>query len=484
MTLDGGGGGGGTETSTLVDPQPTTPTPSLPPSPTRIANPDPRTAKQRRAGRVQLAAFCGLTFIHGWTDGNLGPLIPNIQRFYALDYTTVSLVFVFQCVGYICGALGNGLMTNRYRFGSVLIAGSIFPLLGNALQAATPVVPFAVFVVGNALSGFGLGILNTQATGYIAVLRFRQKIKMGMFQASYGLGAFVGPLVSTAFAELRHWSFFYLIHVGIALLVCATVCTVFGRRTQEECLARIGQFVLEPGAEEKPLADPAPVPDPVPASAVPVPVPVPVPVVTPGPSLFKAAHAVMRLPAVHLLASFTFICVGIEVMVAGWIVTFLIEVRGGGAASRYAAAGFWGGFMIGRFGMLPVTRWLGERRAMYIYSIISIGLELIIWFIPNLVVSGTAAALIGLFFGPMYPIMINHTARILPPVLLTASIAWLAAVGAAGAAVLPVIAGALAGKVGFKSMQPLTIGILVLLMGMWAIVPTKQVARRKEETQA
>jgi fucose permease len=42
---------------------------------------------------------------------------------------------------------------------------------------------------------------------------------------------------------------------------------------------------------------------------------------------------IMRLRAVHLLAAFIILYVGTEVTIGGWIVTFIIQERGGGPSS-------------------------------------------------------------------------------------------------------------------------------------------------------
>jgi len=52
---------------------------------------------------------------------------------------------------------------------------------------------------------------------------------------------------------------------------------------------------------------------------------------------------VMKTRAVHLLAFFVLIYVGVEVTIGGWIVTFIIKVRGGGPSAGYISSGFFGG---------------------------------------------------------------------------------------------------------------------------------------------
>jgi len=52
---------------------------------------------------------------------------------------------------------------------------------------------------------------------------------------------------------------------------------------------------------------------------------------------------VMRHKLLHIMVAFVFVYVGTEVTVGGWIVTFIIDERGGGAEAGYVSSGFFGG---------------------------------------------------------------------------------------------------------------------------------------------
>jgi fucose permease len=82
-------------------------------------------------------------------------------------------------------------------------------------------------------------------------------------------------------------------------------------------------------------------------------------------------------------------------------------------------------------------------------------LELIVWFSPSLIGDALGVSIIGVLLGPIYPIVTNEASRILPRWLLTGAIGWIAGFGQAGSAILPFMTGALASKVGIKSLQPL-----------------------------
>lgn len=75
----------------------------------------------------------------------------------------------------------------------------------------------------------------------------------------------------------------------------------------------------------------------------------------------------------------------------GWIVTFIIDERGGGPNSGYISAGFFGGWYltmfafirlirlihlegltVGRMVLHYATRWIPERNTIFLYSALSI----------------------------------------------------------------------------------------------------------------
>ncbi|KAF7325481.1 MFS domain-containing protein [Mycena kentingensis (nom. inval.)] len=420
-----------TENSTLADAKPSL---TESPQPHLHLLENAQTRKERRTELVQLATLCGVLLISGWVDGSLGPLIPTIQNFYAVSYARVSLIFVCRCVGYVSGAFTNIFITHKFGFGKLVLLGPLLLIVGCAILAAAIAIPFEVFLCANLLLGFGAATQNSQAVGYVASIRAGQDTKMGIFQACYGVGCLIGPLAVTPFAHLKRrgfWALNFVIIVGLAALNLLALWAVFRGRTQAEGLARIGQFELEEHEKDKTaVADP-----PAPRSHL------------------ESVRKLMSLKIVHLLAFFLFIYVGTEVTLTGWIVTYMIQVRGGGPSSGYIPSGFWGGFVLGRIILLPLNKRV-RILPVYIYFSLCIGLELIIWFVPNLIVDAVAVSLFGLFFGPIFVLGLGVAARTVPPPLLTSAVAWLSGISYTGASVIPLITGAIAGRAGIQCMQP------------------------------
>ncbi|PIL32926.1 hypothetical protein GSI_05044 [Ganoderma sinense ZZ0214-1] len=170
-----------------------------------------------------------------------------------------------------------------------------------------------------------------------------------------------------------------------------------------------------------------------------------------------------KLKSLHLMAVFILVYIGVEVTLGGahtrvfvgWIVTYVIDLRGGSASAGYISSGFFADLTLGRIGFL----WIGEHRVIFLYGIVATGLELVVWLIPSLIGDGIAVSFVDVLLGPIYLIVMNHAGRILPPSLLTGSIGWMAGFGQVGSAVLPFITGAIASKTGIKGLQPLYVPV-------------------------
>ncbi len=77
------------------------------------------------------------------------------------------------------------------------------------------------------------------------------------------------------------------------------------------------------------------------------------------------------------------------------------------------------------------------------------------WLVPSLIGGAVAVSFVGFFLGPVYPIVMNHAGSVLPQELISGAVGWMASFGAAGAAVFPFVAGALASGTSINSLQPL-----------------------------
>ncbi|KAG2124449.1 MFS general substrate transporter [Suillus clintonianus] len=388
---------------------------------------------QQTREMIQFAALCWFVYLEGWNDGSNGPLLPRIQKVYGVGYAVVSLIFVFACLGFVMGAVSNVILAEKLGFGKVMVLGSLLQVLAYCIESSGP--PFPVFIFAFFMNGIGLALQNANSVGYVASLKENTAVKMSLFMAVYGAGALSSPLVATQFSHLPQWNLHYLTSLGIAITNTIALITVFRLKPQRECLAEIGIVDVDNGTSEH-----------------------------------SHLRQIVANKDVHLLAAFALLYVGAEVTIGGWSVTYVIGVRGGGPSSGYISTGFFGGLMAGRVVLLWCNEKIGERLALFIYAVLAIILELVVWFVPSLVGDAVAVSVIGVLLGPMYPIAMNHAGRVLPRWLLTGAIGWVAGVGQAGSALVPFMTGAIAQNSGIKTLQPVLVGILCLMTVLWALV--------------
>ncbi|KAG8809398.1 hypothetical protein FRC17_003459 [Serendipita sp. 399] len=401
------------------------------------------TPQMRRREKIVIAAMSFALFMAGWNDGTTGPLLPRIQRVYGVGFAVVSIIFISGCLGFILGALVNVYLTDRYNFGTLMIGAAVLQILAYSVQSAAP--PFPLFCVMYALNGIGMAIQDAQANGLVASVHEHASEKMGLLHAIYGLGAFSAPLVATQFAQLQRWSFHFLASLGFAVINAVfLVLTVKNRSLEGMSIGSppVSDAHAPPALEmdnrtNNNNGDAEQVVERTSSRSTP----------TGGAAASgtqkSSMSQILGNMTVQLMAIFILVYVGVEVTIGGWIVTFIIEVRGGGPSSGYVSSGFFGGLTLGRVALLWVNKKVGERRVVFIYALLAIGLELVIWLVPSLIGNAVAVSIVG----------------------------WIAGFGQAGSAVIPFMTGALASRFGIKSLQPLLVAMMAFMSVLWALVP-------------
>ncbi|CAE6455005.1 unnamed protein product [Rhizoctonia solani] len=315
---------------------------------------------------------CGLClFLSGWQDSSLGPLILTIQKHYNLTFTVVSVLFVSGCLGFMLAAILNLYLSERLGFGSLIFLG------GYSKQALlyVPAFPFPVMALAFVTKGFGIGLQDALANGFVGALRNDPSTKMGIIHLLYGAGALISPIVATQFAYHPHWLYHYIIPLGIASLNLILLFSTFGFHTQEELLGPMQpKDTAEAGGKG------------------------------------KKYQQVFGSWAVQIMAAFSLLYVGAKTTLGGWIVTFVVEERGGRTTAGYISSGFYGGLMLGRISLIWLNQKVGEQQVVYVYLLLAIGLEVTVWMLPNLIGNAVAFALIGVLMGQYYVSKVQSSA--------------------------------------------------------------------------
>ncbi|KAJ2996153.1 hypothetical protein NUW58_g1065 [Xylaria curta] len=361
-------------------------------------------------------------------------LIPHLEIYFNLTYTVVSLIFLSPIVGYMTAAFLNNLVHIRLGQRGVGCLAPLFHLVAFLVISFHP--PWPVVVVVYSLVGFGNGLVDAAWSAWIGNM-VNSNEATGVLQACYALGATVAPLIATAIvseAQLGWWSFYYVM-IGASTVELFSCAITFWDRTGAVYMAEHPHPQLG----------------------------------THGKS--GRTRQALKSKVTWILSVFILLYNGAEVSIGGWVVVFMTTVRGatsfvGGAT----ATGFWGGMTVGRIALSFLTARLGEFRAMVLYIVLAIALELVFWLVPNIVVSAVATALLGLVTGPMYPAAVVLMTKLLPRSLHVGAIGFVTAIGGTGSALLPFAVGAIAQAKGVQTLQPIIIAICGTLAVLWFIL--------------
>jgi len=371
-------------------------------------------------------------FLMGMNDAVIGALVPYLEIYYNISYTLVSLLFLAPFVGYTTAALLNNKIHVRFgQLGIAIIAPSC-KIVGYVITCIHP--PYPVLPIIFVLAGFGQGLEDGAWNAWIGNMANANEL-LGLLHGLYGLGAAMAPLIATTMVTQRHlpWYTFYYIMISLAALELAVAVPAFWNSS---------------GAKHR-AANPR----------------------SPEDKSSRTREALTNRIS-WTSAIFLFGYTGCEVSLGGWLVTFMLRVRHGGAfASGMVATGFWLGITFGRMILGFVTPRFGEKLAIMVYLLLCMGLELLFWLIPSFLSSAIFVGFLGFFMGPLFPAAIVAVSKLLPRHLHVSAIAFAAAFGGGGAACFPFAVGAIAQVKGVEVLQPIILAFLAAIFLLWCTLP-------------
>ncbi|PWN49173.1 MFS general substrate transporter [Violaceomyces palustris] len=430
----------------------------------------------------------------GWIDATPGALVPAIRQHYSIDFIVVSMLFVSNLGGLIVAAFLTSFLLDRVGFGKTLSIAAACGTIAPIIFVTRP--PFAVLVVSMPIAGMSSGMIDALANNFMSV-RPRASVRLGALHFVYGLGAFLCPMAAIPFTTQIDgkkgngiaFNYFYSITLCLAILSLVLVSTAF--KLQREEIVEHGRLA----DEQQPNGSASPVTIPERRNSGEDIVLEALSAKTEAwsaaglialPQIGETAAAEVPRKTKHntglrfkqmlqrrdiwTLALFTLFYVGTEVSIGGWSTSFLIEVRNETNTSNLLVSGFWAGIALGRVLLLPVTSWLGDEWAVMVYFGLSIGLQVIVWTVPNVVANAVSLAFQGFFLGPIFPIMVHVASRrIRPRSLFTPGLSFIISFGAAGSALFPLIVGIAAEKAskGIEILAPILIALLSVQVLIW-----------------
>ena len=184
----------------------------------------------------------------------------------------------------------------------------------------------------------------------------------------------------------------------------------------------------------------------------------------------SSPKALVAYPATWVYAAYLLIYDGSETTVSNWLVAFMIRVRGASPfLSSLCSSGFWTGTAIGRFSLGPVTDRLGVRLAVAIYLFSALAITMLFAVVKAQYVSAGLVALLGFFFGPLFPSGIIQLLRSLPIQLHVKGVSFVASTGQVGGALLPYLLGAITESFGLEAFQYMVMVQVAITLAIWIL---------------
>ncbi|CAM1511727.1 Fc.00g092400.m01.CDS01 [Cosmosporella sp. VM-42] len=388
--------------------------------------------------RFRLLAVCLANVGNALSDSAAGALIPYMEKYYNIGYGVVSLIFVGQALGFVFVAVV--LDTLRAKLGRAktlglgqgLVALAYIPLIAGA--------PFGIIVTSFFFVGFSIAINVGLGNIFCGGLQ-NGTFMLGLLHGSYGVGGTTGPLIATALVTVADavWTRYYLVTFGVALItLCLSVWSFWGYEQE-----------LSPTARARENA--------------------------PHDSMLVGMVTALKQRVVLLGSIFIFAYQGAEVSISGWVISFLINARGGDPSSvGYVSSGFWAGITLGRFFLSGPAQRIGEK--LFVYCLVggALAFQILVWWVPNIVGNAVAVSIVGLLLGPIYPCAAAVFLRALPRREAISGMGTISACGSLGGAVAPFITGLLAQVVGTFVLHPIVIFCFVVMVFCWYHIPSQR----------
>lgn len=379
------------------------------------------------AFRLSCLAYLGLAL----PASSLGLLWPAMRLSFHQPVGALGLALAFGTTAEVLASIAaasapGGRLLARLGPGLLAASGTLLTALALAAEAAAP--GLGLFTAGTAVFGLGFGVLNAVINAHGA--RHFGPRQVNWMHASYGLGALLGPLLTTALlGGGLSWRWVYGImavqQAGLALFLATT-------RRSWDTAPRINSRN--------------------------------------GPRPAPADQARSPVPSVAVtLAALTFAAVesGIESGAALWGYLFLTAGRGlGRPEAGLALAGYWATMFAGRAVLGPVAERLGARRVLAA-AVASVPLAAAVMTVPGppwLAVTGLM--LLGLAAAPVFPLLTLTTARAAGERAATRTVTLQVAASAAGSTAVPAAMGLAFGGGGARRLAPLLLALGLALCAL------------------
>lgn len=139
---------------------------------------------------------------------------PQLEDYYDLSYTIVSLVFLSPLLGYATAALINDRAHCAVGGRGVAFISSACHLIAYILNCVHP--PYPALVVSFIFAGLGNGMADSAWNAWIGNLDNANQL-LGLLHGCYGIGAVISPLVASLLIADAGLPWFYFYYIMVCL---------------------------------------------------------------------------------------------------------------------------------------------------------------------------------------------------------------------------------------------------------------------------
>ena len=167
--------------------------------------------------RILAVLFCGV-FMGALDIAIVGPALPALQDYFAVDSRALSWVFNLYILFGLLGAPLMAKLSDRYGRRAVYLLDIALFALGSALVASS--TSFPVLLAGRAVQAFGAGGLLPVASAVIGdtFLPERRGPALGLVGAVFGIAFLLGPLCGGVLLPFS-WRWLFLVNLPLAGIV-------------------------------------------------------------------------------------------------------------------------------------------------------------------------------------------------------------------------------------------------------------------------
>ena len=334
--------------------------------------------------RQQTAAYFVAFIALGLAIASLGPTLPGLAGQVHVSVADISYLFTLRSFGFLIGSLLSGTFYDRMSGHGVMAAMIISMSATLALMpvAGTLVVLLSVmFLLGTAEGALGVG----GNALLVWVHQSRVAPFMNALHFSYGVGAFISPLIIHSALKIRDTT--AAAYLALAILVLPSAIWLLGLPSPRN-----------PGAVSESNSEGS----------------------QPAHELRETVNgqdpgyiAAVNYKVVVLVAILLCLYIGAEVSYGNWIYSYVLKMNlGGDDMAAYLTSAFWGSLTVGRLLGVPLAAKFRPGKLLLVDLVgcfASLGVALL-W--SNSAAAITAASIgAGLSMASIYPMALSLAER-------------------------------------------------------------------------